>query len=49
LKVLYDDKTQPIKITPDVTRIIKKLAYPDWHKNPIEKFYLKPLKIALTK
>ena len=49
LKVLFDDKNQPIKVTPDVTRIVKKLAYHEWTKNPIEKFYLKPLKTAMTK
>jgi hypothetical protein len=49
LKVLSEDKSQPIKVTPDVTKIIKKLNYKDWSKNPIEKFYLRPLKTALTK
>jgi len=32
-----------------VTKIIKKLKYKDWEKNPIEKFYLQPLKKAMTK
>ena len=49
LKVLFDDKTQPIKVMPDVTRIVKKLAYLDWHKNQVESFYLKPLKVAMIK
>lgn len=33
LKTLYEDKNQPIKVTPDVTKIFKKLNYENWqHK-----------------
>ena len=37
-------KNNPLKITPDMTRVVKKLYYKDWDKNTIEAFYLNPLK-----
>lgn len=49
LKTLYEDKNQPIKVTPDVTKIFKKLNYENWQHKQIEKFYLHPLKVNLTK
>ena len=52
LRILYDVEKDPDKkiiANPNVRKIFFKLKYKDWDKNPIERFYLKPLKYSFIK
>lgn len=52
LRILYEIEKEPdLKIiaNPNVRKIFFKLKYKDWDKNPIERFYLKPLKFYFIK
>jgi hypothetical protein len=47
MKILSEYNSKPIKYTPDVRMIFKKLDYENLTK--IEEFYIEPLKEALEK
>jgi hypothetical protein len=52
LEILHEKEKDPsrrIIANPHVRRIFNKLGYAGWDKNPVEKFYLVPLKEAFYK
>jgi hypothetical protein len=43
LQILHTNNKDKIRSCPNVYQIFKKLDYPNWHNNPIEFYFLKPL------